>query len=97
MINKIQVESILNKHKKRDDWFLGDYSVTPYSGSSFNCIYCYTRGSKYGTNLAKVLSVKISSPELLEKQLSKRAKNAEYGIILFVSQEAYIPILRNVY
>ena len=29
MINEIQVKSILNKHKKRDDWFLDDYSVNP--------------------------------------------------------------------
>jgi len=48
MVNEIKVKSILNKHKKRDDWFLDDYSVNPYSGCSFNCIYCYIRGSKYG-------------------------------------------------
>ena len=31
MVNEIKVKSILNKHKKRDDWFLDDYSVNPYS------------------------------------------------------------------
>jgi DNA repair photolyase len=82
----------LNKHKKRDSWFLDDYSVSPYSGCSFNCIYCYTRGSKYGKNLAKNLSVKINAPEILEKQLSRRVKKDEYGIILFAGQEAYMPI-----
>jgi len=76
MVNEIKVKSILNKHKKRDDWFLDDYSVNPYSGCSFNCIYCYIRGSKYGENMAKTLSVKINAPELLEKQLSRRAKRA---------------------
>jgi len=93
MVNEIQVKSILNKHKKRDDWFLDDYSVNPYSGCSFNCIYCYTRGSKYGENMAKTLSVKINAPELLEKQLSRRAKKGEYGIIaLSSSTEPYMPI-----
>ena len=93
MVNEIQVKSILNKHKKRDDWFLDDYSVNPYSGCSFNCIYCYIRGSKYGENMAKTLSVKINAPELLEKQLSRRAKRGEYGIIaLSSSTEPYMPI-----
>jgi DNA repair photolyase len=93
MVNEIQVKSILNKHKKRDDWFLDDYSVNPYSGCSFNCIYCYIRGSKYGENMAETLSVKVNAPELLEKQLSRRAKKGEYGIIaLSSSTEPYMPI-----
>ncbi|MBI4744444.1 MAG: radical SAM protein [Actinobacteria bacterium] len=92
MITEIQAKSILNKHKKRDDWFLDDYSVNPYQRCSFNCIYCYTRGSKYGTHMAKTLSVKINAPELLEKQLLGRAKKGEYGIIFIASQEAYLPI-----
>lgn len=93
MVNKIQAKSILNKHKKRDDWFLDDYSVNPYSGCSFNCTYCYIRGSKYGENMAKTLSVKINAPELLEKQLSRRARKGEHGIIaLSSSTEPYMPI-----
>jgi DNA repair photolyase len=93
MVNEIQVKSILNKHKKRNDWFLDDYSVNPYSGCSFNCIYCYIRGSGYGENLAKTLSVKINAPELLEKELSRRAKKGGYGIIaLSSSTEPYMSI-----
>jgi DNA repair photolyase len=93
MVNEIKVKSILNKHKKRDDWFWDDYSVNPYEGCSFNCIYCYIRGSKYGVNMARNLSVKINAPELLEKQLSTRAKKGEYGIIaLSSSTEPYMPI-----
>ena len=43
--------------------------------------------------MAKILSVKINAPELLEKQLSKRAKKGEYGIIaLSSSTEPYMPI-----
>ncbi|MCD6237257.1 MAG: radical SAM protein [Thermoplasmata archaeon] len=93
MINEIQVKSILNKHKKRDDWFLDDYSLNPYSGCSFNCIYCYIRGSKYGENMEKTLSVKVNAPELLERQLSRRARKEEYGIIALSSAtEPYMPI-----
>ncbi len=79
-MKEIQVKSILNKHKKRDHLFLDDYSLNPYYGCSFNCIYCYIRGSKYGRNVTAIAS-KINAPELLEKELSKRAKKGEYGII----------------
>lgn len=71
---------------------MDDYSVNPYQGCPFNCVYCYTRGSKYGAHLAKTLSVKVNAPELLEKQLSRRARKGEYGIIFLASQEAYIPL-----
>ena len=57
MPKEILVKSVLNKTKKRDSWFLDDYTVNPYSSCSFNCLYCYIRGSKYGTNLEKSLSV----------------------------------------
>jgi len=93
MVNEIQVKSILNKHKKRDDWFLDDYSVNPYEGCSFNCIYCYIRGSKYGENMTRTLSAKVNLPELLEKQLSRRARKGEYGIVIIASStEPYMPI-----
>ena len=43
--------------------------------------------------MAKTLSAKINAPELLEKQLSRRAKRGEYGIIaLSSSTEPYMPI-----
>lgn len=95
MVDEILVKSVLNKHKKRDDWFLDDYSVNPYQGCPFNCVYCYIRGSKYGTHAANTLSVKINAPEILDKQLKRRAKKGEYGIICFASQEAYITIEKD--
>ena len=43
--------------------------------------------------MTKTLSVKVNAPELLEKQLSRRAKKGEYGIIaLSSSTEPYMPI-----
>ena len=43
--------------------------------------------------MAKTLSVKVNAPELLEKQLSRRAKKGEYGIIALSSAtEPYMPI-----
>ncbi|MEO9870039.1 radical SAM protein [Ekhidna sp.] len=85
MPKEIEVKSVLNKTKKRDSWFLDDYTFNPYSSCSFNCLYCYIRGSKYGINLEQSLSVKTNAIELLDKQLSNKAKKNQYGIIVLSS------------
>lgn len=96
MIKKIEVKSVLNKTKKRDTWFLDDYTFNPYQSCSYNCLYCYIRGSKYGTNLATSLSVKVNAIELLEKQLKKRAEKGEYGFIVLSSvTDPYINIEKD--
>ncbi|MBL7698977.1 MAG: radical SAM protein [Chitinophagaceae bacterium] len=82
---RITAKSILNKTKRRDPWFLDDYTINPYSGCSFNCLYCYIRGSKYGTHMEEKLSVKTNAVALLEKQLSNRTKKGQYGIIVISS------------
>jgi DNA repair photolyase len=91
MLHQKQVKSVLNKHKKRDSWFLDDYSVNPYEGCSCNCLYCYIRGSKYGENMDEGLAVKSNALEVLEKQLAARAKKNQYGIVAVGSgTDAYI-------
>ncbi len=85
MPKEIEVKSVLNKTKRRDSWFLDDYTFNPYSSCGFNCLYCYIRGSKYGSNLEESLSVKVNAIELLDKQLSRRAKKDQYGFIVVSS------------
>ena len=85
MPQEIISKTILNKTKRRDPWFLDDYTINPYSGCSFNCLYCYIRGSKYGEHMEEKLGIKINAPELLEKQLQLRAKKNQYGIIVLSS------------
>ncbi len=80
-IDKIHVKSILNKHKKRDSWFLIDYTLNPFTGCAFNCLYCYIRGSKYGGNNTHKFTVKENAPEILVRQLKRKAMHKEYGII----------------
>ena len=91
MLQLKQVKSVLNKHKQRDSWFLDDYSVNPYEGCSCNCLYCYIRGSKYGTNMEDKLAVKTNALEILEKQLQNRQKKNQYGIVAVGSAtDAYL-------
>lgn len=85
MPQRIQVKTILNKAQKRDSWFLDDYTINPYSGCSFNCLYCYIRGSKYGEHMEDKLSIKSNALEVLEKQLVLRARKNQYGIVVLSS------------
>jgi DNA repair photolyase len=93
---EVQVKSILNKTKRRDPWFLDDYTLNPYSGCSFNCLYCYIRGSKYGIHMEEKLSVKVNALELLEKVLILRSKKGQNGIIaLSSSTDPYLQIEKD--
>src|ERR1041384_2176582 len=85
MVSEISVKTILNKKKQRDLWFLDDYTINPYSGCSFNCLYCYIRGSKYGVHMEEKLSVKTNAVDMLDKQLGSRAKKNQYGFIVLSS------------
>lgn len=85
MPTDIQAKTILNKTRRRDPWFLDDYTINPYSGCSFNCLYCYIRGSKYGIHMEDKLAVKTNAVELLDKQLALRARKGQYGIIVMSS------------
>lgn len=96
LVRKIKVKSILNKQKYVDDWFLSGYSINPYSGCSFNCVYCYTRGSKYGEHQVPGLAAKINAPEVLVRQLKNRARKKEYGFIAFGSAtDPYLPVEKD--
>lgn len=86
------VRSVLNKLRKRDDWFHVEYTVNPYEGCSCNCLYCYIRGSKYGENMAEGLAVKSNALEVLNKQLKNRAAKNQYGFVALGSAtDAYLP------
>lgn len=96
MPREISAKTILNKKKKPDEWFLDDYTLNPYSGCSFNCLYCYIRGSKYGIHMEEKLAVKINAVELLEKQLQNLAKKNKYGVIVLASAtDPYLQIEKD--
>jgi DNA repair photolyase len=85
LVNEITVQTILNKSKTRDDWFLGNYTLNPYAGCSMACIYCYTRGSKYGGDYGVNVSAKENAVPILKKQLKNSIRRNERGIIILGS------------
>ena len=85
MVNEVNVKTLLNKNKKRDDWFLGNYTLNPYAGCSMACIYCYTRGSKYGGNYGVQVRAKTNAIPILKKQLKNSIRRNERGIIILGS------------
>ncbi len=85
MPREITVKTILNKHKRRDSWFLDDYSINLYSGCSFNCLFCYIRGSKFGTHMERTTAIKMNALEILDRQLYHRSKKGHYGFIVVSS------------
>jgi DNA repair photolyase len=96
MPREILVKSVLNKTKRRDPWFLDDYTINPYSACSFNCLFCYIRGSKYGEHMEEKLSIKTNALEVLDKQLKNRARKNQYGIIVLSSAtDPYLQIEKD--
>jgi DNA repair photolyase len=85
LVNEINAKTLLNKSKKRDDWFLGNYTLNPYAGCSMACIYCYTLGSKYGGNHGVNVAVKSNAVPILKKQLKNSIRRNERGFIILGS------------
>ena len=80
VVREVFAKTVLNRRKFRDPWFLDEYSVNPYGNCDFNCVYCYTHGSKYGVSTREPIA-KINAPTLLGRELLKRCKRREYGFI----------------
>ena len=83
MVREVSVRTVLNRHRRRDEWFLDDYSVNPYRLCEFNCVYCYIHGGRYGA--PRELTVKVNAPAVLNGELSRYARRGMYGFIALAS------------
>ena len=91
------VKTILNKSKENRSIFLGDYSLNPYLGCSFNCNYCYINGSKYADSTNSFF-IKSNALDILRTQLKKKAKSQERAVILIGSAtDPYMDIERELF
>lgn len=77
-----KVKSIFNKRKgeRAYNFFLEDYTLNPYMGCSFDCVYCYINGSKYAKETDSFY-VKSNSNELIYNILKKKFKNKEKALL----------------
>ena len=85
IVKEVYVRKVLNRHRRRDEWFLDDYSLNHYYLCGFNCVYCYIRSGRYGRKEVRELSVKVNAPRVLDKELSRLARAGRYGFIALSS------------
>lgn len=87
-IKEIQAKSILSKTTLKDADF--DYSINPYTGCRFGCVYCYASFmSRFvGKNVSdwgNFVFAKVNAPELLEKEIKKLLNKGQGKTIWFSS------------
>ncbi|MBI2047263.1 radical SAM protein [Candidatus Pacearchaeota archaeon] len=79
IIREIKAKTILSKSK------IMDYTINPYVGCEHACSYCYARFIKRFTKHKEpwgdFVDVKINAPELLRKELEKKGRKKQRGII----------------
>lgn len=89
-IKEIHVKSVLTKSNLP----ASAYCINPYIGCQHGCVYCYARFMKRFTKHTEpwgsFVDIKVNSPEILKKQLSKNPKKST-ALIGSVT-DAYQPI-----
>jgi DNA repair photolyase len=67
-----EFKSIINKRKFIDSWFWDRYSINPYQGCQFGCVYCDSRSQKYylPTDFENDIIIKKNADLMLDKRLT---------------------------
>jgi len=89
-IIEIKVSKALYKSKLPDL----DYSINPYQGCTFGCIYCYARDftgiQEAAENWGEVIAVKMNFIEVLKKEILRGARKGVVGVSTIT--DPYMPI-----
>jgi DNA repair photolyase len=89
-IIEIKVSKALYKSKLPDL----DYSINPYQGCTFGCIYCYARDftgiQEAAVNWGEVVAVKVNFVEVLKKEILRGARKGVVGVSTIT--DPYMPI-----
>lgn len=91
-------KTILNKVPAED--IPADYSMNPYQGCEHGCIYCYARdthqywGHSSGLDFEKIIYVRPSAPELLEKKF-RNPRWKPMPIMVSGNTDCYQPVERK--
>ena len=94
-----EVKSIFNKRKGKRSYnlFLEDYTLNPYMGCSFDCVYCYINGSKYAKETHDFY-VKSNAKELIHNSLKRKFKNHEKALLnLGSASDPYMDIEKELF
>ncbi|KKR03163.1 MAG: Radical SAM domain protein [Microgenomates group bacterium GW2011_GWB1_40_9] len=87
-IKEITAKSILTKTTLKNVDF--DYTVNPYIGCAFGCVYCYASFmgrfvGKKNEDWGSYVFAKINAPELLAKEIQKLPDKGKENVIWFSS------------
>jgi len=79
---KVKAKSLLNRLKRRDDWYKCAYTLNPYRGCQFACPYCYDvaqqwRGQYHAkpSEVAWKIFVKENAVERLREELKRKPRD----------------------
>lgn len=86
-------KSILNKYKFIDSWFWCRYSINPYNGCQFGCVYCDSRSQKYHlpTDFENKIVVKMDGEDLLDKRIANARTLVPDVVVLSGTTDPYQP------